>query len=93
MITATLQEAKSKLHKLVEAVERGEQVVLMRGPHIVATIQPLSATDVEIASALSDVQAEHFWEEVASEETKSFPNPQAVVEFLRKQKTKTFRTR
>ncbi len=63
MLTATLQEAKAKLHQLVEKARSGETVVLMRGSEIVAEIRPLSAADLEIAPRLSDQQAERFWKE------------------------------
>lgn len=67
MITATLQEAKAGLNRLVEKARSGEQVVLMRGAKVVATILPLSSDDLEIAPQLSDSQAERFWKEVSEE--------------------------
>ena len=36
MQAVTIREAKARLHALVEAAERGEQVVLMRGAQHVA---------------------------------------------------------
>ena len=84
MITATLQEAKAKLNQLVEAALRGEQVVLMRGPHIVATIKPLSPDDVELKPRLSDGQAERFWSELGEEEVQSFEDSAAAIRFLKK---------
>lgn len=84
MITATLHEAKAKLNKLVEAARLGEQVVLLRGSEIVATIVPLGPADIEIASVLSDQAAQKFWREVDSADKKSFSNPARAVAYLKK---------
>lgn len=84
MITATLHEAKAKLNKLVEAARLGEQVVLLRGSEIVATIIPLDPADIEIASVLSDQAAEKFWKEIDIAEKKTFPNPAKAVAYLKK---------
>jgi prevent-host-death family protein len=68
----TIREAKARLNALVEAAERGEQVVLMRGSKHVAAIVPVSAEDLELTPALTDAQAERFWralEEERREET------------------------
>ncbi len=67
MQAVTIREAKARLNALVEAAERGEQVVLMRGARHVALIVPLSAEDLEVAPRLSDGQAERLWRELAAE--------------------------
>jgi prevent-host-death family protein len=67
MQAVTIREAKAQLNALVEAAERGEQVVLMRGSRHVAQIVPLSAEDLEVAPRLSDRQAERLWREIATE--------------------------
>jgi len=67
MQAVTIREAKARLNALVEAAERGEQVVLMRGARHVALIVPLSAADLEVAPRLSDGQAERLWREIAAE--------------------------
>lgn len=67
MQAVTIREAKARLHALVEAVERGEQVVLMRGAKHVAAIVPLSAEDIEVSPRLTDAQAERFWHQIAVE--------------------------
>ena len=85
MITVTLHEAKAKLNQLVEAARTGEQVVLLKGSEVVATIQPLGAEDLEIAPRLTDEQAKRFWEEVESEPTKNFSSSKKAVAFLKKQ--------
>jgi prevent-host-death family protein len=67
MHSVTIREAKAKLNALVEAAERGEQVVLMRGSRHVAQIVPLGEEDLEVAPRLSDGQAERLWREIATE--------------------------
>jgi prevent-host-death family protein len=67
MHSVTIREAKARLNALVEAAERGEQVVLLRGSRHVAQIVPLAADDLEVAPRLSDGQAERLWREIASE--------------------------
>lgn len=84
MITVTLQEAKAKLNKLVEVARSGEQVVLLRGSEVVATIVPLSADQLEIAPQLTDAQAERFWQEVRNQSVKKFPNAAKAVAYLKK---------
>jgi prevent-host-death family protein len=63
----TIREAKARLNALVEAAERGEQVVLMRGSKLVAAIVPVSADDLELAPRLSDPQAERLWRQIETE--------------------------
>jgi prevent-host-death family protein len=67
MHSFTIREAKARLNALVEAAERGEQVVLMRGSRHVAQIVPLAAQDLEVSPRLSDGQAERLWREIAGE--------------------------
>ena len=67
MQAVTIREAKARLNALIEAAERGEQVVLMRGARHVALIVPLGVEDLEVAPRLSDGQAERLWREIAAE--------------------------
>jgi prevent-host-death family protein len=67
MQSVTIREAKARLNALVEAAERGEQVVLMRGSRHVAQIVPLSEEDLEVAPQLTDRQAERLWTEIATD--------------------------
>ena len=67
MQAVTIREAKARLNALVEAAERGEQVVLMRGAKHVALIVPLSAEDLEDSPRLTDAQAERLWRQIAGE--------------------------
>ncbi len=67
MQAVTIREAKARLNALVEAAQRGEQIVLMRGSTHVAAIVPLSSDDLEMAPRLSDPQAERLWRQLATE--------------------------
>jgi len=67
MQAVTIREAKARLNALVEAAERGEQVVLMRGAKHVALIVPLTEADLEVSPRLTDAQAERFWRQITAE--------------------------
>src|SRR5688572_14726447 len=67
MQAVTIREAKARLNALVEAAERGEQIVLMRGSKLVAAIVPVSADDFELGPRLSDPQAERLWRQLETE--------------------------
>lgn len=86
MKAVTIREAKARLNALVEAAERGEQVVLMRGAKHVARIVPVSEDDLEVAPRLTDAQAKRFWRELAAEcnapSTVVAESPEAAVAYL-----------
>ncbi|MBI3073352.1 MAG: type II toxin-antitoxin system prevent-host-death family antitoxin [Deltaproteobacteria bacterium] len=86
MRAVTIKEAKAHLNELVEAAERGDQVVIMRGSTHVAAIVPVSAAEIELPSRLTDLQAERFWRALAvSDEagsTRVFGSPTGAVRFL-----------
>jgi prevent-host-death family protein len=67
MQTVTIREAKARLNALVDAAERGEQVILMRGSRLVAAIVPVSSADLELAPRLTDPQAERLWKQIEGE--------------------------
>lgn len=87
MKAVTIREAKARLNALVEAAERGEQVVLMRGSKHVAAIVPLSADALEIAPSLTDAQAERLWgrihQELRDGSTLVFDGAEEAVAYLR----------
>ncbi|MCU0234315.1 MAG: type II toxin-antitoxin system Phd/YefM family antitoxin [Thermoanaerobaculales bacterium] len=82
----TIREAKARLNALVDAAERGEQVVLMRGSRLVAAIVPVSAEDLELAPRLTDPQAERLWSLIAAERANganlTFEGPAEAVAHL-----------
>lgn len=91
MISATLQEAKAKLHQLVEQALAGEDVVLLRGSEIVACIKPLSAGDVQIVDTVTDAQAARLWEEIGREDTVRCEDAGEAATILKKRRRKQVR--
>lgn len=87
MKSVTIREAKARLNALVEAAERGEQIVLMRGSKHVAALVPLSGDDLELAPRLTDAQADRLWRQLhkerEAEASKTFNSPERAVAFLR----------
>ena len=83
MEAVTISKAKARLNALVEAAERGEQVVLMRGSKLVAAIIPVSADQFELAPRLTDAQAERLWRQIREERRHGssllFDSPQEPV--------------
>jgi antitoxin (DNA-binding transcriptional repressor) of toxin-antitoxin stability system len=67
MRAVTIKEAKAHLNELVEAATKGEEVVLMRGSKHIATIVPITADDLELATRLTDDQADRLWRQLATE--------------------------
>jgi prevent-host-death family protein len=87
MKAVTIREAKARLNALVEAAERGEQIVLMRGSKHVAAIVPLSEEDLELAPTLTDAQADRLWRQLELERRKGaslvYESAEAAVRGLR----------
>ncbi len=87
MKAVTIREAKARLNALVEAAERGEQIVLMRGSKHVAAIVPVSAEDLELLPSLTDAQADRLWRQLHEEREAGssmvFDSPERAVTSLR----------
>ncbi len=84
MKTFTLQEAKAKLNQLVDDALAGEDVVLMRGSKIVATIRPLTEADLDISPRLTNRQAERFWQQASESKKRGFRGPREAVTSLKR---------
>ena len=97
MEAVTISEAKARLNALVEAAERGEQVILMRGSKLVAAIVPVSADHFELAPRITDAQAERLWRQIRAERGDGssllFDSPQETVAFLSGQSSSRKRSR
>ena len=52
--TVTLTEAKAKLSELLDAVERGEEIIILRHGERVARLRAYSADTVDQAMTLAD---------------------------------------
>lgn len=84
MKSMTIKQAKARLNELVDAAERGEDVVLLRGSRHVAAIVPITEDDLELASRLSDDQARRLWKTLADDapSSKRFPDMSSAVKHL-----------
>jgi prevent-host-death family protein len=73
MTTVTIHKAKTQLSKLIEQVERGEEVVIARGKEPVARLVPYSREQPKrgFGSLKGKVWLdESFWEPLPDEELK-----------------------
>ena len=88
MRSITIKEAKAKLNELIEAAERGEEVVLMRGSHHVAALVPITDADLQLAPRITDAQSDALWEQVHAEraagKTRIFESAEDVIAHLQK---------
>jgi prevent-host-death family protein len=88
MKTVTISEAKAKLSALVEAAERGEEILIMRGSKPAVTLTPVSETDLVIwpgipAAALADFDREIEADRKAGELT-SLGRPATAAKALKR---------
>ena len=88
MKLVTIRDAKARLNELVSFAERGGEVVLLRGSKPVLCFRPISEQDVELASTLTDAQADRLWKTLEEErkagKTLEFPSVEDGVRYLRK---------
>jgi prevent-host-death family protein len=73
MTTVTIHKAKTQLSKLIEQVERGEEVVIARGKELVARLVPYAPEQQKrgFGSLKGKVWLdESFWEPLPDEELK-----------------------
>lgn len=86
MIAVTLKDAKAKLNELVDRAIHGEDVVLMKGSRHVATIIPITDSDLELVPRLTDAQAARVLDEIRRERaegrTRRFSSPEKAVTWL-----------
>jgi len=79
MICETMKGAKAKLNHLVRLAESGESVVLMRGSRHVAAIIPISDSDLELISSISDEKAARFWQSIDSGNLMVLKEPKDIL--------------
>jgi prevent-host-death family protein len=84
MITASVSETRRKLSELIEQARNGEEVVIIKDSRPVAALRRIDASDLELATTLTDRQARHLTEMTASEPRKTFRSATAAVRFLKK---------
>ena len=72
MITASMSEARRNLGLLIEKARKGEEVLIIKDSRPVATIQPVDASDLELATKVTDRQARRLIEMTESAPAKTF---------------------
>ena len=84
MITASVSETRRKLSALIEQARNGEEVVIIKDSRPVAALRPIDASDLELATTVTERQAQRLIEIIESEPRKTFPSAKAAVRFLKK---------
>jgi len=84
MITASVSETRRKLSELIEQARKGEEVVIIKDSRPVAALRAIDASDMELATTMTDRQARRLSEIIDSEPRKTFQSAAAAVRFLKK---------
>jgi len=84
MITASVSETRRKLSELIEQARKGEEVVIIKDSRPVAAIRRIDASDLELATTMTDHQARRLSEIIDSETRKTFRSAAAAARFLKK---------
>jgi prevent-host-death family protein len=84
MITASVSETRRKLTSLIEQARQGEEVLIIKDSRPVATLQPIDASDLELATKVTNRQAQRLLEISESEPRKTFRSAAAAARFLKK---------
>ena len=67
MTPVTISEAKAKLSALVEAAERGEDVLILRGAKPAVTLTPVTEADLALWPAVPQRALANFDRKIAAE--------------------------
>lgn len=67
MITTTISEAKARLSALIDAAERGEDVLIMRGAKPAVTLTPVREEDLALWPAVPPSALPGFAQEIVAE--------------------------
>jgi prevent-host-death family protein len=84
MITASVSETRRKLSELIEQARKGEEVVIIKDSRPVAALRRIDASDLELATTMTDRQARRLSEIIETEPRKTFKSAVAAVRFLKK---------
>jgi prevent-host-death family protein len=84
MITASVSETRRKLSELIEHARKGEEVVIIKDSRPVAALRRIDASDLELATTMTDRQARRLSEIIETEPRKTFQSAAAAVRFLKK---------
>ena len=88
MITAAISETRRKLSVLIEQARKGEEVVIIKDSRPVAALRPIDASDLELATTVTDRQARRLLEITDSEPRKTLASAPAAARFLKKEMSK-----
>ncbi len=84
MITASVSETRRRLSELIEQARKGEEVVIIKDSRPVAALRAIDASDLEMATTLTDRQARRLLDLTESEPRKTFRSAAAAARFLKK---------
>jgi len=84
MITNSVSEARRRLSELIDRARAGEEVVIIRDSRPVAALYAIDASDLELATRVTDHQARRLVELSETEPRKTFRSAAAAARFLRK---------
>ena len=84
MITASVSETRRKLSELIEQARNGEEVVIIKDSRPVAALRRIDASDLELATTMTDRQARRLSEIIETEPRKTFQSAAAAVRFLKR---------
>jgi prevent-host-death family protein len=84
MITASVSETRRKLSELIEQARKGEEVVIIKDSRPVAALRRIDASDLELATTMTDHQARRLSEIIEAEPRRTFRSAAAAVRFLKK---------
>ena len=84
MITASISETRRKLSELIEQARKGEEVVIIKDSRPVAALRPIDASDLQLATTLTDRQARRLNEMIEVEPRRTFRSAAAAARFLKK---------
>lgn len=84
MITASVSETRRKLSELIEQARNGEEVVIIKDSRPVAALRRIDASDLELATTMTDRQARRLSEMIETEPRKTFQSAATAVRFLKK---------
>jgi len=91
MKLVTVSQAKGRLSALIEAAEKGEEVLILRGSRPAVTLRPVSESDLTLVPELSDKALDAFDREIEADRKagrlrKLGETPQEIAAALRKLK-------
>ena len=89
MITRSITETRKHLGELIELARKGEEVVIIKDSRPVATLTPISDSDLQLAPiTLTDEQAAKLHRRMDESKKFTFGDAESAVQFLKKDRAK-----